>query len=290
MMELRSIELELPEAARAVQFLVKPWGALAAAGGHAVRGTSTRPYLIALREAEIAAVASVTFVTDPDRINEITARAATAHLSCCPVESDDPGGGAGILVTLPDGERFRFLSGCSGVAPQSSHDAPVRLTHVVLNARDAEANAQMTERIFGFTVSDRTAGMVFVRCNASHHSIAFARAGYTSLNHIAFEMADIDAVMRGIGRMRDAGFAPAWGPGRHGPGANIFAYFIAPFGAVIEFSTAVETVAEDYPTGEPSDWTWPAGRIDHWGLSNKQVARLQAAEGNFRFVFDGDRP
>ena len=68
---------------------------------------------------------------------------------------------------------------------------------------------------------------------------------------------DLDAVMRGIGWMRDNGFAPAWGPGRHGPGDNVYAYYIAPFGPVIEYSTAVEKVPADYRTGEPDDWTWP---------------------------------
>jgi len=127
-----------------------------------------------------------------------------------------------------------------------------------------------------------------VRCNDSHHSTAFARAGFSSLNHIAFEMADMDAVMRGIGRLRDHGMVPAWGPGRHGPGANVFAYFIAPFGPVIEFSTAVEKVAEDYQAGAPEDWTWPEGRIDQWGMSDKDFAGLRAAEEKFRHRRDWD--
>ncbi len=90
-------------------------------------------------------------------------------------------------------------------------------------------------------------------------------------------------MMRGIGRLRDHGFTAAWGPGRHGPGANVFAYFIAPFGAVVEFSTAVEKVPPDYRVGAPEDWTWPPGRIDQWGMSDKDVARLGPAERLFRF-------
>jgi 2,3-dihydroxy-p-cumate/2,3-dihydroxybenzoate 3,4-dioxygenase len=133
----------------------------------------------------------------------------------------------------------------------------------------------------GFRVSDRTKGMVFVRCSRAHHSIAFARAGFSSLNHIAFEMADLDAVMRGVGRLRDHRMTPAWGPGRHGPGANVFAYFVAPFGAVVEFSTAVEQVDDDYRVGAPHDWTWPEGRIDQWGVSDKDLAALGEAERTF---------
>ena len=73
---------------------------------------------------------------------------------------------------------------------------------ILLNAKDAEVCGDATERVLGFKVSDRTKGMVFVRCNDSHHSTAFARAGISSLNHIAFEMEDFDAVMRGNGRLQ----------------------------------------------------------------------------------------
>ena len=89
--------------------------------------------------------------------------------------------------------------------------------------------------------------------------------------------------VRGVGRLRDYEYAPAWGPGRHGPGDNVFAYFIAPFGAVVEFSTAVEIVPDDYQAGAPEDWTWPENRIDQWGMSDKDFAGLKDAEANFKF-------
>jgi catechol 2,3-dioxygenase-like lactoylglutathione lyase family enzyme len=204
--------------------------------------------------------------------------------------ADEPGGGEGVVVIGPDGERFRFLSGASGIPPLPDRpDMPRRLTHVVLNATDAEVSGDFAEQALGFKVSDRTRGMVFVRCDESHHSTAFARAGFASLNHIAFEMEDIDAVMRGVGRMRDIGLASAWGPGRHGPGDNVFAYFIAPFGPVIEYSTAVEKVGDDYVTGTPEDWTWPEGRIDQWGLSGKDFVALREAERLFCFPATGVR-
>ena len=52
-------------------------------------------------------------------------------------------------------------------------------------------------------------------------------------------MPDIDSVMRGGGRMKDAGFAIEWGPGRHGPGDNAFNYFVGPFGEVIEYTASI---------------------------------------------------
>jgi catechol 2,3-dioxygenase len=96
-------------------------------------------------------------------------------------------------------------------------------------------------------------------------------------------MPDLDSVMRGAGRMRDAGYPIEWGVGRHGPGANVFAYFIGPDDVVIEYTGEVDQVGEDYPTGMPDDWTWPPGRIDRWGVSDPPTARLAEAQQRVRF-------
>jgi 2,3-dihydroxy-p-cumate/2,3-dihydroxybenzoate 3,4-dioxygenase len=285
-MKLRSIEFALPDPAAAAAFMIDIWGmapAVEAGGTHYLRGSGTFPYLVALAPSADEFVRSTTFVSDEAELAELAGKIACSGWPCRDVTSTDLGGGHGLIVELPEGEILRFLAGTTEVAPLEGSDLPVKLTHVVFNSIDAEASGHAVEQVLGFRVSDRTRGMVFVRCNDSHHSTAFARAGIASLNHVAFEMADLDAVMRGIGRLRDHRLAPAWGPGRHGPGANVYAYFIAPFGPVIEFSTAVEKVADDYRTGEPDDWTWPPNRIDQWGISDKDFEGLRAAEERFRF-------
>ena len=288
-MKLRSIELVLPNAREAASFMTDIWG-LASAGAqgatHYLRGSGAFPYLISFEEGREPFVRTTTFVCSPSELASLSKRVESSGLASTPTESADPGGGKGLIVELPEGELFRFLAAAQDAPTITGRDLPVQLTHVVLNSADAEATARVTEQVLGFRVSDRTKGMVFVRCNDSHHSTAFARSGFSSLNHVAFEMQDIDAVMRGMGRLRDQGMAPAWGPGRHGPGANVFAYFVAPFGAVVEFSTAVDKVPEDYRIGAPEDWTWPPKRIDQWGLSDKDVAGLRRAEEMFRFRRD----
>ena len=288
-MKLRSVEMQFPGVQDAARFLVETWGLAPAAhrtGAVYLRGSGEFPYLVGLFEASTEQVRSLTFVCDDLELAELMQRAAASGRPIREVTSDDPGAGYGFEIELPEGEIFRFLTGTSTVAPLVGRDLPVKLTHVVMSSTDAELSGDFAESVLGFKVSDRTKGMVFVRCNRSHHSIAFARAGYSSLNHIAFEMQDLDAVMRGIGRMRDIGTAPVWGPGRHGPGNNVFAYFIAPFGAVIEFSTATHLVDDDYPTRSPADWTWPPNRIDQWGISTKDVPEITRAEQRFRFHRD----
>ncbi len=290
-MKLRSIELSLPDPAAAAAFMVDIWGLVEAGardGTRYLRGSGPSPYLVSFTAGEEFA-RSTTFTCSEAELAGLTRRVAAAGWPARMVVSADPGEGHGIEVELPEGTILRFLTGTSEVAPIPGHGKatrrvmPVGLTHVVFNAADAEVMGLAVEDVLGFAVSDRTKGMVFVRCNTKHHSTAFARAGFSSLNHIAFEMDDLDAVMRGIGWMRDNGFAPAWGPGRHGPGDNVYAYYIAPFGPVIEYSTAVETVAEDHVAGEPDEWTWPERRIDQWGISDKDFDGLRLAEERFRF-------
>jgi len=288
-MKLRSIELALPDPAAAAAFMTEIWGMAAAepkGDTRYLRGSGPFPYLVAFEKSEDEFVRSTTFVCTAEELEALKARVAAAGWTASPTTSEDLGGGQGVLVELPEGTILRFLVDATEVEPIAGRDLPVKLTHVVFNAADAEACGDAVEDVLGFRVSDRTKGMVFVRCNDSHHSTAFARAGFASLNHVAFEMEDMDAVMRGIGRLRDHALVPAWGPGRHGPGANVYAYFIAPFGPVIEFSTAVEKVPEDYKVGAPDDWTWPAGRIDQWGMSDKDFDGLRRAEERFRFRRD----
>ncbi|MCW1984702.1 UNVERIFIED_ORG: catechol 2,3-dioxygenase-like lactoylglutathione lyase family enzyme [Sphingomonas sp. R1F5B] len=285
-MKLRSIELALPDPAVAARFMLDIWGMAPGevrGDTHYLRGSGSYPYLVAFEKADAEFVRSTTFVCTAPELADIRSHAADRRWPLIDTVSADPGAGEGVIVELPEGELLRFLVNTTEVEPITGRDLPVKLTHIVFNSADAEASGHAVEDVLGFRVSDRTKGMVFVRCNDSHHSTAFARAGFSSLNHIAFEMEDLDAVMRGIGRMRDHGFAPAWGPGRHGPGANVYAYYIAPFGPVIEYSTAVEKVPEDYRAGSPEDWTWPPNRIDQWGISDKDFDGLRQAEERFRF-------
>ena len=114
-------------------------------------------------------------------------------------------------------------------------------------------------------------------------SIAYADNENFSLNHIAFEMIDTDAVMRGMGRLKDANCPTAWGPGRHGPGNNTFSYFVAPFGACIEYTAEVQRVTDDYKVGAPEDWKWPPGRGDHWGIASRDNDKLIASSSAFPY-------
>jgi catechol 2,3-dioxygenase-like lactoylglutathione lyase family enzyme len=272
-MRLRSVELELPDVGRAAEFLAGPWGLVpagSAGGTQFFRGTGTHPYILSIAKASAPAVVAITFAGSEEEIGK------TDHTF------DVPGGGKGYEVRGPENQTYRFITD-TVVQPLMDRDKPIQLTHAVLNTVDQDAVERFAVEKLGFKVADRTAHMRFLRCNRKHHCVAYAKSAVASLNHIAFEMKDVDAVMRGIGRLREAGFECVWGPGRHGPGNNVFGYFIAPYGGVVEYTSEVSEVGDDYRVGTPEDWKWPPGRIDHWGLSKKDTAKTGPAEAALRF-------
>ena len=186
-------------------------------------------------------------------------------------------------VEGPEGQRYRFVTEAKVNPLPVDRNRPIELSHAVINVADRQKSERFAIENLGFKLSDRTAHMSFLRCNRKHHALAFAQSDVSSLNHIAFEMPDLDAVMNGIGRMREAGYACVWGPGRHGPGANVFGYFVSPFGPVIEYTAEVGEVDDNYRVGGPEDWKWPPGRMDRWGIAVRDTERMHAAEHSMRW-------
>lgn len=288
---LRSVALNVPDLAVGEDFYTRVWHLdVVAREPDAIyfRGTGAAHHILSLHQAEKTSIRDVTF-------NARSIDAMKAMIEAAPAaggqvvkplgEITEPGGGTGFTMKDPDGRIFRFVFGDAVHTDTAEQkDRPIRLAHSVLNSHDVAASQRFMETVMHFKLSDRTRIMAFMRCNSDHHSIALGDANEDSLNHIAFMMPDLESVMRGGGRMKDAGFPIQWGPGRHGPGNNSFNYFIGPFGVVIEYTSEVQQVDDTYRTGSPDDWKWPAGRVDHWGISNAPSADLKEAQKSIFFA------
>jgi catechol 2,3-dioxygenase len=197
-----------------------------------------------------------------------------------PGPATDPAGGTSLRIVDGHGRRFEIVFGDKRLDQKTVDEAdqPIRLAHAVLNSHAVETTREFMEKALGFTLSDRTRIMAFMNCDNDHHTIALGDTDNDALNHIAFLMPTLDSVMRGGGRMKDSGHEIHWGPGRHGPGDNAFNYFVDPFGIVIEYTAEVEQIDETYQPGGPTDWTWPPGRIDQWGIAISPTQQLKAAQ------------
>jgi catechol 2,3-dioxygenase-like lactoylglutathione lyase family enzyme len=291
---LRSVSLNVPDLALAERFYTEVWRLTVVARTDAIylAGSGEDAYLLALHlGGPTPEVRKVTFRARNEVSLEVIASAAKRAggkvlKSLAP--HHELGGGQSILLSDLDGRIFEVIYGdhrnAKQLDGQVNKDMPIRLAHSVLNAHDAAAAQGFFESVFGFQLIDKTGIMAFMNCNSDHHSIAFGITDNDALNHIAFVMPDVDAVMRGGGRMKDAGHAIEWGPGRHGPGNNAFNYFIDPFGVVIEYTADVEQVDHSYRVGMPTDWKWPVGRFDQWGISAAPSAKLKEAQKLVKFI------
>ena len=289
---LRSVALTVPDLPAAETFYTQTWRLTVAARGDGVcylRGSGCDHHLLALHAAP---------GTPQLRVVTLRARSAAALDAMAQATvaaggvversgpAQDPAGGTVLVIRDADGRRMEVVHG-DAQRPSDAPvppDQPLRLAHAVLNCHAVEATRAFFERALGFVLADRTRIMAFMNCDHDHHTVALGDTDNDALNHIAFLMPTLDAVMRGGGRLKDAGLPPQWGPGRHGPGHNAFNYFVDPFGIVVEYTAEIEQIDDTYAVGRPEDWTWPPGRIDQWGIGQMPTDHLKQAQRRVLFA------
>lgn len=248
---LRGIVMRAPGITATRDFYLENWGLSLAHqedGAVWLRGTGSEPFIYGLVDGTEFGIEYVHFAM-PDRAAmaalHAQAVAEGATVLGAPGPFDDYAGGWGFEILDPDARRLRFRCDARELSVQDDWAKPRKVSHVVLNTPDMEALEDWYCRVLGFRVSDYSADqMVFLRCASDHHSIALVRGAYASVNHVAFELPTLNEFMRSIGRMKQKGIVPTWGPGRHGPGDNPFAYFCSPTGFVIEFTSELQQIDE----------------------------------------------
>lgn len=194
-------------------------------------------------------------------------RASGARIVSEPHELSTPGGGYGFRFFSPDGLQMEISA---DVARGTVRDIgrweglPVKISHIVLHSPDHQALVRFFCDVLGFKVSDWLGDfMCFLRCNSAHHRIALL-PGPACLNHVAYDMTDVDGMMAGINRLKQNKIDIRWGPGRHTAGDNTFSYFVTPSGFAVEYTSELEEV--DFETREPTVYA-PAPKImDQWGI------------------------
>jgi catechol-2,3-dioxygenase len=288
---LRSVDLGTPDLDRSLKFYRETWGLeFVAHASDAVYlcASGSDHHVVALHPSERAELRAVTFrVADASDFATIAANAVAegGEVVSGPRSNAAPDGGVVMAVRGPEGGLLRFVHDDFRHAPKPPRgDQPERLAHVNLNSTDVDRSAAFYEKALGFHLSDRSQAMAFVRCNSDHHAVVIADAAVCGLNHIAFLMPNLESVMRGSGRMIDAGFPIAWGVGRHGPGDNVFAYFIDPVGFVIEYTAEVLQVNDRYVARGPDYWVWPPGRTDQWGVAPPKADHVKQAQLAVRYA------
>lgn len=208
-------------------------------------------------------------VANEAELEALKRRLRTAGASFDSVNMDGLEPGA-IALDDPDGNHFRF-----GVARIQSWDTAdpasdrrARIQHVVFASTQVQQLLAFYTDVVGFTLSDRVEDenaalrTAFLRCSHEHHSLAVFAASEVGLDHHCYEVVDWNLIRDWGDHFAKRRIPVKWGPGRHGPGDNLFLFVHDPDGNWVEISAELEHVEADRPVG-----TWPHEEytLNKWG-------------------------
>lgn len=174
-----------------------------------------------------------------------------------------------LRFAAPSGHVFEAYAGMSEGQPpfDPAGVRPKWFGHFTITATDTAAARRFAEEVLGFRTSDVIAtpagGFVFMRCNALHHALAVA-PGDDAFHHYAWQVESISDLGRLADLLDPHDVRLIWGPGRHGPGDNLFTYHLDPAGAIVEYYADMEVVVDDdrRPVGE---WPDAPRTMNIWG-------------------------
>ena len=174
---------------------------------------------------------------------------------------------SGSAPLLRKGELFRLPP--AGVTPVK------RLAHVVLATPKVVETVAWFKDTLGMMSSDdivvgpaKTPLGSFLRLDegddyVDHHSVFVIGSPTAGLQHLSFEVQDIDAVLADHHYLKRLGrYEHLWGIGRHLLGSQVFDYWSDPFGYPHEHWADSDRLNAATP---PNQWDVHEGLVNQWG-------------------------
>ena len=288
---VRRIELECGDLPSAARFYTDVWNLTeveAMEDSVYLRGTSAYHSILSLHRGEGPKVRRVIFdASSTDDVYAIYEALRKTGISVQePAQLNEPGHGFGFGFVDAEGRQMAVCCDVKDHDPLPDEiDHPRKIAHVNMNAVDIDKTNELFIDVLNFKVIDHSGPLYFLHCASTDHaSIVTCPTGKPTLNHIAFELPSWESVMRGAGRMRDAGYPIEWGVGRHGAGNNVFAYFAGPDEIPLEYTAEVAQVDDNYVPHGPDYWRFPPGRMDQWGVTPPHTARWKRIQNMHEFA------
>lgn len=173
-----------------------------------------------------------------------------------------------LVVNDPDGHRAEFHERVdrSGERAADAGRRPVRVQHVTLGSPRRAELVEFYVGVVGFRISDHM-GDVFtwLRSDDEHHSLAIVSAAEPGLDHYSYDVNCWNDFKTWCDALAAQRVQVAWGPGRHGPGNNLFIIFPDLDGVRVELSAEMERYWDDRSSQEPRRWEPRAETVNLWG-------------------------
>ncbi len=324
---LAYVRVSAPELTKAETFLEEFGLQVAARTDAAVylRGTDPDPPCYVLTEGA-SGVTAIAFEaeseSDLEKVAAIEGASAIEKL-------DEPAGGRVVRLRDPQGTQVEIVHGRAalepidaapshafnmdgrrpregplpGVRPGPSHVR--RIGHLVLESADPASVYRWYHERFGLRKADEvhlpdgSTQMLFAsldrgRTFVDHHVVGFQYAldEGARVQHVAFEVGNLDDLMAGHHHLKGRGRKAVWGVGRHRYGGQIYDYWANPWGVIHEHWTDTdlvndESVPTDSSVVDLEEYWGPqpslAFLVSRWNgkavrnLASLLVARLRAA-------------
>ena len=213
-------------------------------------------------------------VRDSDGISGIEQRLAENGISYSALPDgmlDEPlDGTEGIQVTDPDGNTVHFHGPVQRQGENSADTGrrPIKFQHTTIGTNDLEPQLDFYVKIVGFRISDQLSDgrFAWLRSDPDHHTLAIVNVGRRGgLDHYSYDLAQWEDFKQWCDRLSELGVDVQWGPGRHGPGNNLFIFFDDPAGNHIELSAEMEKFYDDRVAYIPRQWSPVPNTINLWG-------------------------
>ena len=141
------------------------------------------------------------------------------------------------------------------------------LQHLTFASEDVVSFQNFYENKLGFQVTDRVVknngelATCFTTSNHEHHTIACFKSSKKGMDHHSYEAGDWNHIKGWCDHFASNNIKLVWGPGRHGPGNNLFVFIEDIDGNWIEISAELETVH-----GRPvKNWPQEERTLNLWG-------------------------
>ncbi len=153
----------------------------------------------------------------------------------------------------------------TGVRYFPARDAGItEFGHFGLHSRDIERDLRFWTSVLSARVSDRIGDGALLRIDEVHHKIALFPSKKTGIQHVNFQVASIDDVMRSWYFLQGRGVPIVFGPGRHPTSTAMFIYFLGPDGRVYEYSSGVKRITDE-TTYTPRQFEMKPSSFCMWG-------------------------
>lgn len=172
----------------------------------------------------------------------------------------------GIVAELTVGPQVSLPVPSFAPAP-GSVPGPISLDHFGLWSADVPAARRFWTEVAGLNLSATVADLVaFTRPAIYYLCVAlFFSPQRSGLQHFAISLKDRTAFLEAVESFRSSGVEIAWGPGRHGPGHNLFCYVRDFGGNIIEYLAEEEIVLDD-ESYRPRAWSpEDTNAFSEWG-------------------------